>query len=755
MALDDDTNYSSLQILWLRSLDSFVTLIGALLTFLALFTTPFGEECHHWRTLPIYSSKLVWEKATFLILLIILPLIAFFTLPLAFFIPSWVFVQQSSLLVTAFSFYLISWVALLCGISPRPVVVLFWAFGAIVTFIAIQTGLGLLLNPGPPRLRISESPLRPLLLSSALLLIAWIATARYRKPKFATYLAVLALMVYSTSGLLWNFRYFKPREPNEIAPQKLDLRVLAENEQPSPEEVRIAPQFAAKVPFGQMLMPYRVDCSTDGSRISKSIKNRLQLSPQLARILPAQLNTDHLIADDCILPSEWTNQIPVPIDLKGSYLGILIKPELVATLPLQRQVTRLIDDSTRLKVISIDEDEGNLRLHLSGLLTSLERHQYDEFPDSNSLSITQNPLGLLLKDSATGTLYQCPYQFVGMNHSSSPIRKAKFSCTLSEEDLRSLQAQYPSQNLFSQLELLVFTYQQVGSVQGNFARENWRPFGTSPEKPQETDNDEKIRWSIAELPQQASQSEVADYLDSILYDLPDRPDKSELFLAKQKYAAVGEEHLASLINHLPVFPPAQQLAHQTVKRHANETHLPALLTALQRDPSLANLFSEKGWSQEAAPVLTELIRNRVPIPDDSIAEVIVIVASQEDPATYPDLAWLFTQAGYKHAELAKVLEELPGFPLAETIEQAWLVHLHARKANPEELGYLAAKQGNREALRRLITSVVLEESASHSGRYKWLEKVIDENYGEDLADWSHQNFERLQFDSQRQRFVLP
>ena len=94
--LVSDQHVNSLDFIWEPWAPFTLTILGTLLAARLLFSTPFAGENCYWRTLPLKNQILFLQKVTLLLVLIVLPLIAFILLPFACFVPRWNFVSEYS-----------------------------------------------------------------------------------------------------------------------------------------------------------------------------------------------------------------------------------------------------------------------------------------------------------------------------------------------------------------------------------------------------------------------------------------------------------------------------------------------------------------------------------------------------------------------------------------------------------------------------------------------------------------------------------
>lgn len=133
-------------------------------------------------------------------------------------------------------------------------------------------------------------------------------------------------------------------------------------------------------------------------------------------------------------------------------------------------------------------------------------------------------------------------------------------------------------------------------------------------------------------------------------------------------------------------------------RHATDAHKPALLDRLALDPQITSLIIEKGWSRDAAEVLRQRAKERLPLDVTSLK----LLAVQNDPDLAPDLAALAHRLDRGIGGLAPALRESAGFDWPGFVREGWKQRKYGEY---EREGWLyavwAAELGDPSALRRL------------------------------------------------------
>ena len=757
--LIDDDWFFSLEFLWSSWTSLTLTSLGALLTARLLFFTPFADENSYWRTLPISTPTLFWEKATLLFLLILLPLCLFFTLPIAFFIPRLSFVSEFSTSSLLMHSYLLLWTIVLCVLSSRPMILFGWILGVIFLHGFLLYSVPLIISPENNERDIS-SVLRNIKIitslnlsfavSSFLLTTSLILSVYWRKRLPTIALATIALLAFSTSGSLWNYHYFESSQSEPLIRERLDLRVLDQGEALSKEEVLISPQLAGTVPDGKILIPTRYEIKTyhennnpnHDYNYSSDTTNELRLAPQLAKLLPGNPQTNHLLADDFMRLT--LKKSPELSYIEGSYLADLLEPKILPSVLLSEGQITFIDGKNQIKILSVNPKKSEFTFRIVGSLEFFGEQFDATNKDSYALikAIRESSFGLLLRETSTYTILQCKIGYIAKSPSSLPIITTHITCHIPEASLAQLPDSPSGKKSFDSLELLLFSYQKVGTRYGNFKRKNWRPF-TNPSAPLPPEiTAEAPQWAQATLPTEPSKEEVSRYLDLILYQLPNNLIGEELRLAKKKYAILSGEQIDALMERIPLLEPADALTKEHLNNSLTESSLPEFLTALKRDPSLAKIALKKGWSQEAAPILAQTLTRRVPFHPRDLEQIFQILASEPDSSSYPDLAWHFIHASSHHSQLEKQLLLLPHFPIEQSVQEAWLLH---RATLLSSLPSLAAKYGNKEALRVLLATNSYKPIPE-------LKSLLPNHPQAASTIWTSEKFSQLTYNSQSQNY---
>ncbi len=225
--------------------------------------------------------------------------------------------------------------------------------------------------------------------------------------------------------------------------------------------------------------------------------------------------------------------------------------------------------------------------------------------------------------------------------------------------------------------------------------------------------------------------------------------------------AVADEPSADQLSRIAELPPEaivpilayhpwpetawEKMVRPLLLRHAAESDKPALLTRLATDERLGGVFIEKGWADDALPVLRQRAIDRLPLD----AESLTLLANQNDPVLAPHLAALAVRL-WGIEKLAPTLRESLGFDWPAFVALGW----KSRKfLEYDRQGWhyanWAAELGDPSAFLRLA-----EEAARGK---KWeTERLAELVTGEhtDLIGFVRENLERLRYDSETRKWGL-
>lgn len=186
-----------------------------------------------------------------------------------------------------------------------------------------------------------------------------------------------------------------------------------------------------------------------------------------------------------------------------------------------------------------------------------------------------------------------------------------------------------------------------------------------------------------------------------------------------------------------------------ITRLATEADKPVLLDLLKTEPRMASVLIEKGWSADAIPELKRIVRDRLPLEEESI----VALASAQDASLSADLAAvaLRIERLENPSEFESALKGQPGFDWHAFALQGW----HRRKYGIEPalkspFAVWAAREGDTSALRHIA------ECAARGSKwdYKQLALLVSTDVADPLA-FLRANLDKLRFDPAAQRFLMP
>jgi hypothetical protein len=154
----------------------------------------------------------------------------------------------------------------------------------------------------------------------------------------------------------------------------------------------------------------------------------------------------------------------------------------------------------------------------------------------------------------------------------------------------------------------------------------------------------------------------------------------------------------------------REVVHPVLLKHAERDDLPMVLEALEFDSRLGVLCVEKGWTEEALPLLKRFVRDRLPMD----AACVKLVAEAKDVELADDLAVVALPLGGEIGAVESALREHPGFDWAAFVKRGWWqVKYGGYQANNgySEFRKWAAREGDETALRS-ISSGTKNETGS-------------------------------------------
>ena len=258
---------------------------------------------------------------------------------------------------------------------------------------------------------------------------------------------------------------------------------------------------------------------------------------------------------------------------------------------------------------------------------------------------------------------------------------------------------------------------------------------------------------LAKLPSAATETQVNQYVVTILQDLPDTWNSDGKKNIQNQLALIGTGGLPVLLRHLPLSEEAENnYVLPVLTRLATHDQLPELLAALDRDPNLAGWFEQKGWAAEARPtLLARLADHRINYP----AAAVKLAAEAHAPATYEDLKWRFCQLRDGQDRVLPALRACPGFDVAGAVREAWR-RAQLGLAEKQDLAMPAAELGLTDAFQ--VSVMNMESQRDTYGRNRLAAKLVAltqyPGSTNQAAQWLSANLGRFDFDAALGRYVV-
>ena len=258
---------------------------------------------------------------------------------------------------------------------------------------------------------------------------------------------------------------------------------------------------------------------------------------------------------------------------------------------------------------------------------------------------------------------------------------------------------------------------------------------------------------LVKLPPAATETQVNQYVETILQDLPDNWNLAGKKNIQDELALIGTGGLPVLLRHLPLSEEAEDnYVLPVLTRLATHAQLPELLAALDRDPNLAGWFEQKGWAAEARPtLLARLPEHRLNYP----AAAVKLVAEAHDPATYEDIKWRFLQLRDGQDRVLPALRACPGFDVAGAVREAWRLAQLGLVGN-QDLTLAAAELGLTDAFQASVMN--MESLPDQYSRVRLAAKLVAltqyPGSTSQAAQWLSANLGRFDFDAALGRYVV-
>lgn len=253
------------------------------------------------------------------------------------------------------------------------------------------------------------------------------------------------------------------------------------------------------------------------------------------------------------------------------------------------------------------------------------------------------------------------------------------------------------------------------------------------------------------LPEDPTREEVQMYVRKIMAATEKQLSFTQNDPQVDMLAAVGSEHVDVLLD---------QRTHQdyhlmpALELLLEEDHKPLVIERLERNPALAEVLVEKGWTEDARDVLIRVMNRR----DDFYpVEFIDAVAKLQEPDTYEALLHYFVH-GMNRSWTYKAIENLPDIEqdLEEVFDQAWRGARGEGGWSARGLATAAIERGHRDALDLLMQQLADTENhwEAQRARQELVDYVDFEGTDDALLEWYDRNKEALIFDERDKIFRL-
>lgn len=223
-------------------------------------------------------------------------------------------------------------------------------------------------------------------------------------------------------------------------------------------------------------------------------------------------------------------------------------------------------------------------------------------------------------------------------------------------------------------------------------------------------------------------------------------------------ARVGREHLDLLLDNVRTSARSIQ-AINAIKKLATDEDRDLVVSYFVQAPELIEIIQSKRWEGAARG---EMLRYLQTHPDNVSMNIVLALASLQDPSTYDDLIYGFSHAWGQIGEGYKALENLPGFDLKKAVNAAWEVRLsrpqYGKYGTPEEyaVAALAARCGHRDALdylfQVLAANVDMPSNVSSAKESILAATNAPISPEADLLRWYEEKKAKLRYDETARRF---
>lgn len=744
----------------------------------AIFTTPFTGTRAFWKTRPLTQTSLFWSKTVFLgttifLPILILQLFAWNGLNVGGLYLFWglltfgMLVLAMLLVASVWSGLTESFPSFMVGTIGTAVL-----YG-LATFLFVTTSMRSEALPFElfastskeveiphTSLPISTAPASSILMGISIFMIstlaAWILAGRFRLPKPALITLACGTTMAASANHIWRVDFLQTLTPDHLPEIALTARVLNQDDEVQSGEQLMFPQIAFELPAKQTLHP---DYWHTGYRQ----KNRSNTTSRSAQWTDWQ--THHLQRLAAFYPdgplliesqsSSIGSQASFPGDIEGTPLhffgggkGVLHEWRKIGSIPFEEGARSKLEGGGSMGITKIQQNQ----LGVVGAfpptpfnLSPHRRHNQWMHAANMTFVIYHEPskIALIPED---GYRAQSGMGAIGPSHQnrglniqpSKPWKEATGISDISQA---------------TDLRLDIFEAVPVGIVDLHWNVEDWVAYSyrTQPKpdelKPTPTPPTERV--ALGENP---TREQVAVFVDQIIRSYHQEMPKPEQEKAERDLRSIGGDHLEVLLSRLPVAAYLEPLVYKAIIDLTASEHRDLILRYLPNDHGLAGVAVRKRWSQEAGKVLKPHLAKRRPLDSRNGSTVISVVAELADPATFEDLRWHFVHAGTGQRQMAAKLAKIPNFPWWKTLEEAWEVGRYIQSGSRATLAPLAARLGDREALRSSLRRFAEDRHRSERDLLAQAVAHPGENFD---VHWIRQNFDALRFDKETRRWILP
>lgn len=738
-----------------------IYLLGSLLVAFSVFTTPFSGSTVFWKTRPLASRSLFWEKTLLILTLVWLPVLLSRCIQYLLIDPDPSILTGVALTYAPLTLgiYLLAatWTAICSNLRNLTL-----GLAGTVGFAMLLGLLAAFVHRGSSRALIEfgsgninatwPTLVTALFLTATLLLVAWIFGAFLRRPTAAAIMTGLSILVLVSQNNLWTIQ----RDSDSLIPRQIvNLEVLDQDQEPGSSHKVLYPQLAVPLPSTHLLSPTEIRTKLIRTSDRQDLAGAIYGGYIGSR--PIQL-LSHYPADTKIISDSHSDSVLLgphpghdPVTFFGSYQGMIFDGTPLGSLRLVPGASNVFRGYGRVRLDKFKLSGSELAF----LISSVSRKRNDDMQRHLPVTANENLLGIL-RHSETGTLI-APRKSRNRNTGGFNLSIKSESVSVEKSDLQTVLGRPPSLDDLGEFEIDLYSLTPVAHATGTFKKDNWIPFSHRPgdiNDPSSTDD----AWTKAVLPDTPTNEQVNTYLDTIITRFPRELRNGDQKILQSKFNALGSTHLDRLIARLPVHHYVRHYSFNTIRKHATRDHLPALLAAFERDPAVAGIIVWKRWQQDAVAIAREHLRASGPFSSGDTTALVAIATKAPDPAINDDLFHHFVLTDGGHSNMIKSLRQQPGFPIDEAIARAWARERSGLASNSRDLAYHAIRLGDPEALRRTIAHLSGLANANHPEHKRkraLLDEAVDQPAGTDALAWAHSHFAQLQFDPDRKVFTLP